>query len=268
MKHLLLISSFLVLFILGCTKKDDGFAPGTFSNTPPIVIPFSPTQISQIHSWYDAADATTMSLSGNQVTSWTDKNNHVTQFTQATATSQPLLQTNAINGKSALSFDGGDMMTAMISNSVGTDTTVVYVLQLANYSSRIPFSFNTTTYNFGPDIYFNAGQITWNTGDSNSNAFSNSVVPSTTTAHIITVKNDSALNEARLYVDGAFVGTALYRNTSIANFTSPRLYIGNWVSGNYYITGFFAELVIYNKVIDETERADLEYYLKDKWGTP
>lgn len=267
MKHFLKISFLLTLFIFGCTKKDDGFAPGSFSN-PPIVVPFNPTHISQIYSWYDASDATTMSLTGNQVTAWTDKNNHSTPFTQATAGAQPTLQANAINGKSALSFDGNDVMTAMISNSVGADVTVTYVLQLANYSAKIPFSFNTTNYNYGPDIYFNSGVISWNTGDSDANAFSNSAVPTPTTPHIITVKNDSALSEARLYVDGVFVGSALYRNTSIANFTSPRLYIGNWVSGNYYITGYFAELVIYNKVIDETERADLEYYLKDKWGTP
>lgn len=262
-----MIFYFLLFFIFGCTKKEDGFAPGIFSN-PPIVVPFNPTHISQIYSWYDAADANTMSLSGNQVSTWTDKNNHVTQFTQATTNAQPILQTNAINGKSALSFDGNDTMTAMISNAVGSDTTITYVLQLTNYSSKIPFSFNTTTYNYGPDIYFNSGIMSWNTGDSDANAFSGSAVPTPTTPHIITVKNDSALSEARLYVDGAFVGTALYRNTSIANFTSPRLYIGNWVTGNYYISGFFAELVIYNKVIDETERADLEYYLKAKWGTP
>jgi len=263
----------MLLFIFGCAKKDDGFAPGlsmtTPSTTPPVVVPFNPSHISQIHSWYDGADSSTMALNGNQVSAWTDKNNHTTQFVQATAGSQPILQANAIHGKSALSFDGtNDMMTANITSGVNADTTLTYVLQLTNYSSKIPFSFNTTTYSFGPDVYFNAGQITWNTGDSNSNAFSNSVTPSTTSPHIITVKNDSLLNQATLYVDGVFVGTAVYRNTSIANFTAPRLYIGNWVSGSYHMNGYFAELVIYNKVIDETERADLEYYLKDKWGTP
>lgn len=273
MKHLSALTFFLTFFVLGCSKDGEGFAPGKVinmpSSNPPVVMPFDPTHITQIHSWYDGADATTMTLSGNQVSVWTDKNNHASQFTQSNSAVQPLLQSNAINGKSALRFDGSnDMMAANISSGVSADTTITYVLQISSYNSKIPFSFNTTTYSYGPDIYFNAGQITWNTGDSNGNPFSNWVIPSTTSPHIVTVKNDSALNQASLYLDGVYVGSAVYKNTSIADFTAPRLYIGNWITGSYYIDGYFAELVIYNKVIDETERADLEYYLKAKWGTP
>lgn len=257
-----------MIAFLGCGRTD-GFAPN--ASTTPVTSPtivFAPTQISNLHTWYDGSDSSLMTLNGVQVSSWADKNNHALTLTQVTSSAQPIYQSNAINGKGAIRFDGNDVMSGNINSSVSSDVTVSYVVQLTTFNNTIPFSFNSTIYNYGPDVYFNSNMIYWNIGDNTTNPFSNSSFPTVNFPHIITVKNNSILNKTDLYLDGVYVGVAIYRNTSITNFIAPRIFIGNWVTGLYFMNGYFAELVIYNKVIDETERVNLEYYLKTKWGTP
>lgn len=159
-------------------------------------------------------------------------------------------------------------MTAQIQDSVSANLTLTYVVRLNSYAKVIPFSFNTDKYNYGPDVYFLSNQMFGNTGDDGGNLFLNSVGPLPGSSHIITVKNDQVHNQADLYVDGVYVGRASYRDTTINTFIQPRFFIGNWVSGNYFINGYFAELIIYNKLIDDTERTRLESYLKAKWSIP
>ncbi|MBC7419216.1 MAG: hypothetical protein H7328_00675 [Bdellovibrio sp.] len=159
-------------------------------------------------------------------------------------------------------------MTADIHHAINSTLTITFVIQLNVFDGAIPFTFNTVHYGHGPDIYFLGSKIHWNTGDSGENPFSNSIFPSTTSAHIFTVKNDQAHNQTDLYVDGQYVGNAIYRDTSINDFSESRFYMGNWVAGNYFMNGYFAELIIYNKLIDDTERGQLESYLKTKWAIP
>lgn len=257
--------------VVSCNKSFDGFAPSvqSISNPPALVtpVPFTPIQITGIHTWFDASDVALINTSSGKIISWLDKYNNLIQLSQSTAASQPAYQSNVINGKNAAYFDGiDDSMQANIVNALGSEITISYVVQLSNFANKIPFTLNTTNYSYGPDIYFSGGKLAWNTGDSIVNAFSNSAYPSLNAPHIITIKNSQISNTASLYLDTVFIGTANYRNTIITDFSAPRIYIGNWVTGSYFMNGYFAELIIYNKVISETERADMEFYLKNKWG--
>ncbi len=265
-----------ILFFASCITgcgTGSGHAPSTSVDTQPTIpdspVPFAPSQISNMHSWFDAADTSTITTLSNRVTSWKDKKNSNVSFVQNTASKRPTMTANAINGHSAVQFDGtDDVLTAEIQDAVNATLTLTFVVKLNNFNGVIPFTFNTDHYGHGPDIYFLSNQVFWNTGDSGGNPFSNSVFPSTTTAHIFTVKNDQAHNQTDLYVDGQYVGQASYRNTSIETYPEPRFYMGNWVAGNYFINGFFAELIVYNKLLDDAERTQVESYLKAKWSVP
>jgi hypothetical protein len=59
--------------------------------------------------WYDAADQSTMTLNGSTVSEWRSKVGGVA-VSQATAGAQPTLTTGYYNGRSALTFDGGDFL--------------------------------------------------------------------------------------------------------------------------------------------------------------
>lgn len=56
----------------------------------------------------DAADTTTISLSGSAVTQWNDKSANARSFTQSTSGNRPLSGTRSQNGKNVIDFDGSD----------------------------------------------------------------------------------------------------------------------------------------------------------------
>lgn len=263
---------FLSFNFTACSKGG-GNAPGDFSSQAPVTpapIPFDPTQISNILSWYDAADASSMVVASGAVSSWKDKANNGFEMLNANPAQQPLYSTSAINGKSTLHFDGvDDFMSASVAQPISSNVTVSYVVRPEKINVVIPFTFINRTYSGnGPDVYFNSGHMHWNTGDSDANPFLNSVYPALNQVHIITVTNDKVNSITKLYVDGIYVGSAAYRETGETDLSVPRIKIGNWSSGVYYLKGDFAELVIYNKVLQATELDQIHSYLKTKWAVP
>ena len=74
----------------------------------------------------------------------------------------------------------------------------------------------TENNSYGPDLYFVGGKLYRNVGDGGSNPFSNSSYPDSNRHHFVIV-NDQATNLAYLYIDGSYVGTGNYRNTTATN---------------------------------------------------
>lgn len=70
---------------------------------------FDLRRLSGLVQWYDAADQSTMTLNGTTVSEWRSKVGGVA-VSQATAGAQPTLTQNYYNGRSALTFDGGDFL--------------------------------------------------------------------------------------------------------------------------------------------------------------
>jgi hypothetical protein len=75
----------------------------------PLASGFDPRGLAGLVQWYDAADQSTMTLNGTTVSEWRSKVGGVS-VSQATAAAQPTLTQNYYNGRSALTFDGGDFL--------------------------------------------------------------------------------------------------------------------------------------------------------------
>jgi hypothetical protein len=75
----------------------------------PVASGFDLRSLSGLVQWYDAADQSTMTLNGSTVSEWRSKVGGVA-VSQGTAGNQPTLTQNYYNGKSALTFDGGDFL--------------------------------------------------------------------------------------------------------------------------------------------------------------
>lgn len=67
---------------------------------------FQPNQISNLALWLDAADTTTITLSGTNVTQWKDKSGKTT----TTVISQPSLSGKYINNYQTLRFNNNQMI--------------------------------------------------------------------------------------------------------------------------------------------------------------
>jgi hypothetical protein len=74
----------------------------------PYSVLFTPNRLANLALWLDATDSSTITESSGAVSQWNDKSGNSNNAVQATLGSRPALTTNALNGKSVLTFDGTD----------------------------------------------------------------------------------------------------------------------------------------------------------------
>lgn len=72
---------------------------------------FVPTDAGNLGAWFDAYDASTVSLvSGNQVTQWNDKSGNNRHVSPPLATNRPSYQTTGLNSRPTMQVDGDDYL--------------------------------------------------------------------------------------------------------------------------------------------------------------
>jgi prepilin-type N-terminal cleavage/methylation domain-containing protein len=141
---------------------------------------------------------------------------------------------------SCYSFNGSSNIT--VSNyNIGTTITISTWAKISSYDGVIPFSLNGDSYTSGPNLFFTGSSIVWNTGNGASNPFC-SGYPNADWHNFVVVNSVSA-NNAKLYMDGIYKGTAGYLDTTITNSVFR---IGCWHDGGYCINGLMDETRIYN----------------------
>jgi len=153
------------------------------------------------------------------------------------------------NSNGWLVFDGVDDY-SVGTGTLGQDCTVELWISSSNYNQKIPISIDGANYGSGPNMYFTSNIIAWNTGDGDSNAFSNSSYPNAQWHHIV-VTNDYNVT-AKLYIDGKLIGTAnpLDATTTGANkFWIARFHGDN----NYTIAARITAARIYNAALTEAQ---------------
>jgi hypothetical protein len=68
----------------------------------PLATGFNPRSISTLVGWWDASDATTITLNGSDVSEWRDKSGIARHLAQTNATLQPAYVTGSENGRNAV----------------------------------------------------------------------------------------------------------------------------------------------------------------------
>lgn len=243
---------------------------------------FDLRRLSGLVQWYDAADQSTMTLNGSTVREWRSKVNSVA-VSQGTAGAQPTLTQNYYNGRSALTFDGGDFLS--------NDTLSI---QLNGFTGAVVFD-ETTRVSFaglltgippsGSDST-QAGGFRWsvhegtnrptellalvtNTLDlrgplvSETTALGKNVAVATVAPSVggfgsgFMRLNGSAGAEDTLY--GALTSTT---GTLIGG-----RYQAGAVSGSFRFNGRILEVAIWNRVLTATEIQTFHQYVNRKWGT-
>ena len=217
---------------------------------------------------------TGVTLSGNTVSQWADQSGNARHATQATASSRPILITNAVNGNPALSFDGvSDFMTFTLPVNGLTGMTLVLVsansqdqsggitnaanaalfwnetsswgtVYLSPYQSNVKFRFGTGQSGNLPS-YVRLSPI--------GNNFSISVA----------TKNGTTDS---LYVNGSLAVSQSGKLSTIAA-TQSTGNLGRGYNNNTYFPGMIAEALVYNRALSNAERQNLENYLTAKYFT-
>ena len=115
--------------------------------------PFKPTDIGGCQLWLDAADATTLTLSGSIVTQWRDKsgsgNNATPVYTG------PTLVQNVKNSLPGLSFSGGNIMKC----GAFLTSTSFSAFIVVNNNSGTKVSMGVWKVQYGSAVIFQEGSI-------------------------------------------------------------------------------------------------------------
>ena len=226
---------------------------------------FTPTKISNLSLWLDAADTATITHSGGAVSQWNDKSGLGNHVTQGTAGSKPITGTRTINGKNVLDFDGTDDALILPSGlySIPTSNNTVFAVTLLD----------STAASANVICMSDAGTGRWrllpvditNVNISGGNSSSNTVVSALVTS--LSTVNARASFLARsggavvVGTDGT-LGTAAVAS----NMTATIGRIGTFTSGTQPLNGVIAEILVYSKSLTNSEINQVGNYLKAKWG--
>ncbi|MBI3133418.1 MAG: T9SS type A sorting domain-containing protein [Bacteroidetes bacterium] len=213
-------------------------------------------------------DANTLNLSnGNSVSSFTDVSGNSNNFTQALSTKQPIFTTGAVNGLPALSYDGVDDV--LNSGSIAA-------LESANLTYFIVFRRSSLKLQYIIGANYASSDKKW---VNYTNSANNLLI----SAHYSPTIKYTSFNEP----GGAFTFTSSHitptsisqrrqgtlMGTTTGAYTVPtghnKVTLGNvpfttWQ--NCALSGYIAEVVIYNSALNNLERILVENYLGAKYN--
>lgn len=158
-------------------------------------------------------------------------------------------------------FDGTNYFITTNTHTIGSTASIsLWTKDIS--AGRMMYSFNSTAYSYGVNLYWYSGGLLNNTGDSSAGLFTNSSTvfngsaPSNTWKHVIVLYNGTA--SASLYVDNVFIGNAALAK-DIAMTTAANFYIGRYdYSATYLWSGPMKNFRIYEKLLT-TEEISLLY---------
>ena len=211
--------------------------------------PFSPQSIPGLALWLDAADASSVTLSGSEVTAWRDKSGLGNNMSVSGTV-------NYVSNKMTFSY-GGIMTSANYTTITASVSTVFVVFQTINspYDPGMMFACSDlgggdTSIRFYPNIQ-NIGN-----GDPNDLGY--------------TYGDDGT---GQYYANGTLNGNNTVTVTAgvniigaVVNRTGSTLFTLSSSFSSRYFVGDIQEVIVYTGPITASERQQVEGYLGWKWG--
>lgn len=217
---------------------------------------------------------------GNQVTQWNDQSTYANHVYQANAAQQPILQTNAINNKPVVRFNGNQLLqTNAVIDYGNTQKIDAYIVCKTNgadgmlLESSPDVNNNTGSYYVIDNYTFGsngvASSIRGSAGGTRNFKNGTGFIPCYKLYRVsldLSVQGSPAvqvkLNNVPLSDDAGYsVGTLA------GNFTNHNLYIGNRSTLVTPLNGDIAEIIIYPTLQTAAKNAQISNYLNTKYFT-
>lgn len=242
--------------------------------------------------WYDAADATTITLNGSNVSQWNDKSGKNRHAIQGNASEQPLYVSKVSNGLPALQTDGNDFLsiqnTGGLLQNVGNATVAIVVKYVtANYvnnsasvfvSAGSSSSLHRFTLTPAPTASNTRLGLLGRRSDNDAVVTLNS---STTRASVL---NSVAIQIGNIIYSSAIANHFTNGTQDLAGASFPVTSGAGNTSNTTPSAGLFRnfssasgqqlpsgcqlfEVLIFNSTLSTSDRQKLEGYLAWKWGS-
>ncbi|HNF72351.1 MAG TPA: LamG domain-containing protein, partial [Chitinophagaceae bacterium] len=221
-----------------------------------------------------------VNLSGNNVTQWNDLSGNNLNAIQGNSSKQPQWVANAMNGNPVVHFDGSDdiLAASVLPLSSTNKATVIIVNKALNNGICVEQSRNVNSSAGGFYIYDNYQNNGWAAAVKGNAAgpFSNyvSTFISNTLSYapkLIVASFDKSQGSYQNQIKSRMNGTDMvnasgYGGTHTDNFVNDTLFIGGRQTGNAYLEGDIAEILVYNRLLSTTERNQVENYINQKYN--
>ena len=254
---------------LGTTLYRADFTKQNVMRAIPYHTQFSPKSVPNCLIWFDAADSTTLGLTGTTVNTWTSKGSYTGNAAASTGTvSSGTIKQNGLN---VISFPAGSQIT--------------YTVAMPNQARVWFFVMRNTTQMASNKAYWlpinqsGGGQdsivVVYGSGGSTYNIY---MGPAGISVTVDTLVMPEPFNVMKTYVmQNSAVSTAsnavsingstytLNNNSLASGFATGSLTYS--ISTNWPNVGMdLCEMIVYNGEITATERQQVESYLAQKWG--
>ena len=223
----------------------------------PRVSGFNPKSISGLYAWYDAADATSITLATG-VSSWADKSGNGRTCSQATGANQPAYVLAGQNGKNVIDFASSTfrMVTNGTAWGLTSTNTMFWSFQFpdtaASAATYSLFDFNTNR----ESAFGNA------TSELRIGAGFTGITPVSRRWYILSIQWNGT-GTAYRFTQSA--GTVIDPTATFRNGASTQMYMG-FNGGSARIRGYVGECITYDSLLSDTQTTTVNKYLAKKWG--
>jgi hypothetical protein len=234
-----------------------------FKSFPPASLPFSPRNISGVALWLDAADQSSMTLSGSSVTQWNDKSGRGFNAATPAGTNPPVYNSTT----KELQFVAANTNVLRIAQGFGDalvgTTYSIFFLGRRTVASGYHF-FLGSTADGGGRVLLMTGFFD-NTMHTNvyDSAFSSSITtytsPDPVRLYCYEVQSSSL---ATHILNGTQIGSGT-QNYTLTSFANPEL--GRRYGATLH-TFNLSEMIAFSPALTTSQRQQVEGYLAHKWG--
>jgi len=224
------------------------------------IVTFNPNDISHLKVWYDASLETAFAHNDSVGTLTNFASSGSFDATQGTAGDQAVYITGALNSEPVFRFDTSDHYDVSVTNM--GDMTIFTVFNITTISNSAFLGFNAAN-----NRYFRLTDTTTvalrlaGGGDSVSTAaFVNG------TNHEMTMVRDIVADTMDIYKDNSSTAEGQDSNIEQNVHTISTVGIDGDGAGSPFGAGDLAEMLVYAKVLNSTELADVHTYLSSKYG--
>lgn len=242
-----------------------------------IAASFSPSALGGLKLWLDGADPSTITISsGTSISKWADKSGNGYDFTNSGA-GQPDVHTGGIGGLNDVRFNAGQSLSntsaPLVTGSQpftifcvfdrAATATYSYLAQfIGDGAGNSPGLFLTFTDPGSENINFGA-KLTGTFGSARcATSFGSYNTPY---ALCITYNGSGAtITDYAFYSSNSLQTTVVAQDLTV---TSTVNVLGAFTNtGSDPLLGNIGEMIIYNRVLNSTEMAQMEAYFLAKWG--
>lgn len=234
---------------------------------------FSPSSIVGLNLWLDAADSSTFTLSGTNVTEWKDKSTNNQGFT---ITGTPQRQLNVTNGLPGVFMNGSSYFyNTTLSTPAAHTVYMVTKFTGTGYYGIISFASGGVSSYGSPNAFRYAGQGSASTDTldvyANNGNYSIIANPDVWTTPFLFCEQTTAGTPnptGVLYYNGVSVGTTNQFNYvpgSAGGIVIGAYWYSNGPTGGFF-NGNFHEILVFPSSLITSQRQQVEGYLAWKWG--